>query len=396
MPFAVRVLLVASVGLVVLGVASAEPPDVPAQDTSVVAPQAQASATDVEESTEEAAAEEAPAGETMTEEVSAEETVSETETAESGADETESPAAQAAEGQGEEGTGEEAEGAEEEEEAENVREYEMEKPAGAKKPKKFDINEVIKEPLFEFKMGERRDIFSGPIAVGPDEKPIFGSRGKIKPFVARTAQEQGEIISEMEELLARINVLISQGEYESAIGLNDMKLAPLLKNADESSDAKLQARLDAVKAGARKIESAIADARLAVLIKQSESYCKRMDVAFSEANYEEVLGLGKKYGDLFEKSREAMLNASLKKKQTVMFFYYHAQKLVQRAGIRQEFASKTVELKGVSWSPSQSLAVLNDTSVRVGDQIEGARVTEISREKVTLDYKGEEFEFFSR
>ena len=72
------------------------------------------------------------------------------------------------------------------------------------------------------------------------------------------------------------------------------------------------------------------------------------------------------------------------------------QQLAQRAAVRQEFASKEIEVKGINWSPQLSLAVVNDQSVGVGETVEEAQVVGITRDKVTLNYKGEEFEFYNR
>ncbi|MBI4432609.1 MAG: general secretion pathway protein GspB [Candidatus Omnitrophica bacterium] len=46
-------------------------------------------------------------------------------------------------------------------------------------------------------------------------------------------------------------------------------------------------------------------------------------------------------------------------------------------------------LTGIMFSPDRSWCIINDKVVTVGDKIQGAKLTRITPEKVTLDYQGE-------
>lgn len=55
----------------------------------------------------------------------------------------------------------------------------------------------------------------------------------------------------------------------------------------------------------------------------------------------------------------------------------------QSGGFRKNF-----HLSGIVYSPKESYCIINDKIVKVGEQVGGATLVEITPEKVVLDYKG--------
>jgi hypothetical protein len=58
---------------------------------------------------------------------------------------------------------------------------------------------------------------------------------------------------------------------------------------------------------------------------------------------------------------------------------------------KEEVKLPDLRLRGISHSGQRSWAFINNKMLKVGDEIEGAKISEISSDKVLLNYKGVEF-----
>jgi hypothetical protein len=65
-----------------------------------------------------------------------------------------------------------------------------------------------------------------------------------------------------------------------------------------------------------------------------------------------------------------------------------AQRLKTRGQIEKEFRNLRIVIRGIVWEATGPAALVNDSVVREGDVIEGARVEEIRRDEVIFSLKG--------
>lgn len=59
-----------------------------------------------------------------------------------------------------------------------------------------------------------------------------------------------------------------------------------------------------------------------------------------------------------------------------------------KAKVKKPEVLTTWDLTGIVYAPGHPLAVINKTTVGVGDMVDNAKVVEIDRKQVTLDYRG--------
>ena len=57
----------------------------------------------------------------------------------------------------------------------------------------------------------------------------------------------------------------------------------------------------------------------------------------------------------------------------------------------EEIILPTFTVQGVIWGSSLPQAIIDDTVVKIGDVIEGARITNITRDNIELNYQGKDF-----